>query len=356
VGLLALTMREAGGINARANALVAELESNALRTATSVHWESMWSSWMLPGTPVFNSAVVLYALAQLDPASSSLPLALRYLMAHHSPGSPRTSDFESSWVLMAIAKTMQGTGDFQADFDYAVFLNGIPLIAGKAVGFETLDVNGDAALSALVSIDDLLPESPNAVVIERGEGTGTLYYRVDLRTFQSASTAQAIDGGISIERAYYPAGMDCPGNPDCEPINSIMLDPDDPSQMVKVVLTVNLSYDMYHLVVNDFIPAGTEILNRGLLTAQSVPEDLPMRFDPRDPFAKGWGWWYFNPPLMYDDHIQWTADYAPAGTYILTYELLPFQRGVYQVLPAHAWQYYFPDVQGASIGEIFRIE
>ena len=351
LGLLALTIRDQAGMTARVNTLVAELEGRALRSATSLHWESMWTSWMLPGTPVFNTSVVLYALAQLDPASTSLSLALRYLMAHHALIPPRSSNFEASWRLMAIAKTMQGTGDYLADYDFEVMLNGMPIIDGTATGPEMLD-----SISASVSIDQLYPDSPNAVMIERGEGTGALYYRVELKTYQPASTAQAIQGGISLERDYYLAGLDCPANEDCESINSIMLDPDDPSQLVRVVLTVTLRQDIYNLMLKDFIPAGTEILNRGLLTAQSVPNDNIQYYDPRNPFANGWGWWYFNPPQIFDDHLLWTAEYAPAGTYILIYELLPYQRGVYQVLPAYAWQYYSPEIQGSSTGDVFTIE
>ena len=86
---------------------------------------------------------------------------------------------------------------------------------------------------------------------------------------------------------------------------------------------------------------------------KEAPVDL---FDPRDPFALGWGWWYFDGPQIYDDHVLWTAGYVPAGTYVLTYELLPYQRGTYQVLPAHAWQLFYPEVQGTTAGDLFTIE
>lgn len=286
-------------------------------------------------------------------------------MAHRNSQGLWSSSFESSWVLMAAAKAMQGTGDYQADFDFTAQLNNNLIADGTAAGPDSLKM-----VAASASIDTLYPEFPNALLIERGEGTGTLYYRVDLQAYQPAATAPAIQRGISLHREYYLSGpllsgrfadrrlgmAVCPENEGCEPIDSIMLDPEDPSQLIRVVLTVNLAHDMYNLVVQDFIPAGTEILNLGLHTAQSIPEEGVQNFDPRNPFAHGWGWTYFNQAQIYDDHILWTADYVPAGTYILTYELLPYQRGVYQVLPAHAWQYYYPEVQGTSFGDLFKIE
>ena len=49
------------------------------------------------------------------------------------------------------------------------------------------------------------------------------------------------------------------------------------------------------------------------------------------------------------------ASYLPAGAYELTYRLTTLQAGQYQVLPAHAAQLYFPDVQGNSAGATFEI-
>lgn len=351
LGLLALTVREGSGMSARVNTLVADLEGRAIRSATGVHWESERSSWMLPGTPVFSSAAVVYALAQIDPASNSLPLAVRYLLAHQNSQKLWSSSFESAWVLMAVSKTIQGTGDYQADYDFQASLNEVLMAEGTAMGPDSLN-----AVSATAPIDILYPDSPNALLIERGDGSGTLYYRVDLQTYQPAETAQAIHQGISLQREYYLAGEGCPAAEGCTPIDSISFDSAAPSQFITVVLTVNLPHDMYNLMVEDFFPSGTEVLNRRLLTSQTVPEASVAYFDPCDPFAGGWGWWFFSQAQIYDDHVLWTADYIPAGTYVLTYELLPYQRGAYQVLPAHAWQFFFPEVQGTTSGDLFIIE
>jgi uncharacterized protein YfaS (alpha-2-macroglobulin family) len=351
LGLLALTVRDHGGTGARVTTLISDLEGSAIRSATGVHWEREDSSWMLPGTPIFNTAVSVYTLAQLDPASTSLPFALRYLMAHRDSQQLWSSTFESAWVLMAVAKAMQGTGDYQADYDFQATINDVLIAEGVTTGPDSLNT-----ITAIAAIDSLYPDSPNAVVIERGEGAGTLYYRLDLHTYQPAETAQAIHQGIGLQREYYLTGQGCPGGEDCVSIDSITLDPSDPSQFVTVALTLNLPHDMYNLLVEDFIPAGAEVLNRAFLTSQSLPETPVQPYDPRNPFKDGWGWWIFDQPQIYDDHVLWTADYVPAGTYILTYELLPYQRGVYQVLPAHAWQYFFPEVQGTSSGNLFTID
>ena len=103
--------------------------------------------------------------------------------------------------------------------------------------------------------------------------------------------------------------------------------------------------------MEDYIPAGAEVLNANLKTSQQGLQ----QYDLRDPFSDGWGWWYFTDPQIFDDHIAWAVDYLPAGTYELTYLLVLNQPGQYKVIPSHAWQFYFPEVQGNSAGMTFEI-
>ena len=46
----------------------------------------------------------------------------------------------------------------------------------------------------------------------------------------------------------------------------------------------------------------------------------------------------------------------PPGTYEFTYQMVVLQPGEYRVLPARAWQFYFPEVQGIGKGDIFTVE
>jgi alpha-2-macroglobulin len=139
----------------------------------------------------------------------------------------------------------------------------------------------------------------------------------------------------------------------CPPLSTLQL---APNSRLTARLTLTLPNDSYYVMLEDHIPAGTEILDQTLKTSQQGEDgtDVQVLYDPDDPFARGWGWWYFGEPQVRDDRITWTADYLPAGTYELTYTLIPTQAGEFRVLPAHAWQAFFPDVQGTSAGTIFE--
>jgi len=125
--------------------------------------------------------------------------------------------------------------------------------------------------------------------------------------------------------------------------------------MLLVHLTLTVPNDQYYVVVEDYFPAGTEVVNTALQTTElsaQMPTDTNVS---KDWFTDGWGWWYFNSPQILDQKIRWVASYLPAGTYHLVYYLQPLYAGEYQVLPGHAWSYYFPDVEGTTSGALFTV-
>ena len=150
-------------------------------------------------------------------------------------------------------------------------------------------------------------------------------------------------------RSYYADGDD--------PLTAAPIVSAQAGQAVTVRLTLVLPNDAYNLRVEDYIPAGAEILDTRLNTVQVGESGLPgPLYDPGNPFGRGWGWWMFSPARIYDNHIAWSAGYLPAGTYELTYTLVLLHPGQYHVLPVQAWMAYFPEVQGASAGATFEVK
>ena len=351
--LLALTLEDLSPGSPAAQTILSDLGAEAMRTATGAHWEfsqdpegRLAALWNMH-TTLSNSAVVVYALAQRDPGAPLLAEALRYLMAHRDAHGWWGTTYTTAWNLMALTEVVRGTGELGGDFSFSASLNKNPIAEGQAGGPEQL-----TPVTAQVPIQRLYPDYPNALLIERSPGQGRLYYTAGLLVEQPVEGVAPLSNGLSIERLYYPAGEACPQG-DCAPVNSAQA-----GERISVHLTVSLPQDVYYLAVEDYIPAGAEILDTRLKTTQLGEFEEPqieVLYDPRNPFAKGWGWWLFNDEQIYDDHITWTADYLPAGTYELTYTIVPTHPGEFQTLPARAWQLYFPEVQANSAGEVFEI-
>ncbi len=344
--LLALVLEDASTGDARARDLISNLEASAVRTASSANWESGTGSWRNPGTPLYTTAVVVYALAQRDPAAPILIEAVRYLVANRGANSLWGSTYESAWVILALTQAMQGFGELQADFSFSAEVNGAPLASGEARGTQILN-----PIQASVPLEYLSADSPNALTFEHDEGLGRLYYRAALLLDQPVASAQPLSRGIQVSRAYFDGNC----QQDCAPLTTFGT---TPGSRLTARLTFTLQNDSYYVVLDDFIPAGMELLNRTLKTSQQGENttEAQVVVDDEHPYSQGWGWWYFNQPQLHDDRISWMADYLPAGTYELTYTLLPTSAGEFHVLPAHAWLAFFPDVQGTSAGTVFEIK
>ncbi len=347
--LLAMTLDAKKAGDPRAREILSDLSTHALRSSSGAYWETSADNAQVNyASANFTTAVVLTALAHFDPASPLLADGVRNLVAHRRFTGGWDSSFESAWILLALADTLQGTGDLQASFAFSATLNGSPLLNGQAGGANAL-----TPVEARVPLSSLSPDAPNALKLTHEAGDGRLYYRAFLQVDRPVETAPALDQGLSITRAYYAAGQDC-RKVDCQPVSSVSLAVANPTLLVR--LTVTVPHPMYSVVVEDFIPAGAEIVDLTLKTSpQPVTPDVLPIFDSSNPFGNGWGGWFFGSPTLYDDHIRWVASTLPAGTYQLTYQLTPLQAGEFRLLPAHAYQFYFPDVQGTSTGAIFKI-
>jgi uncharacterized protein YfaS (alpha-2-macroglobulin family) len=354
--LLAFILEELTPGSSQAQTILSDLQAGAMASSTGAHWEDQNAGWRNMSSTVSTSAVVAYVLAQREPASPILLQAMRFLMASRQPDGAWASSYDTAWSLLAVAEFMRGTGELSGNFSFSAAFNDLELAAGEA--------GGDARLkpvTAVVPAADMFPENPNALVVRRSAGTGRLYYTAVLDINLPAEQAAPFNGGLTISRAYYPIGEDCQGEP-CQPVTGSAA-----NKQVLTVVTLAVPQDAYYVRVEDAIPAGSEILDTSLKISQlgafDVPEEAPVeqgtepaaQFDPRHPFAAGWGWWYFQRPHIFDDHIAWSADFLPAGTYVLQYTLTALQPGVYRVLPASARQVYFPEIQGSSAGTIFTI-
>jgi hypothetical protein len=352
--LHALTLEKLTPGNLETQALLSELESQAVRSSTGAFWElgqgeqAQLSAGYNMQTTLSNSALVLYALAQRNAASPLVDDAVRYLMANRGGDGAWFASYTTAWTLLALDQVIQSTGELNGDFSFQAALNNNIVAQGQAAGSQQL-----TPVNAQVPIQRMYPDYPNSLVIQRGGGPGRLYYAVGLNVSRPVEDAAPLSQGLSVERTYYPLSEDCLEEL-CSPVQSAK-----PGDRLAVRVTLTAFRDLHYAAVSDYIPAGAEIVDTSLKTSQQgmygEPELQPL-FDPRNPFARGFGWWLFSQPQIYDDHITWTADYLPAGSYELYYILTPLQSGQYRVLPARAWQLYFPEVQANSAGGVFEIK
>jgi uncharacterized protein YfaS (alpha-2-macroglobulin family) len=342
--LLALSLDLVSSSSPQIPTIVSDLQATAIRSATGVHWEATKPDWRNMTSTLSNTAMVLYALAQLEPASTLIPDVVNYLMSNRQPAGYWSSSYENTWILLSMDEVMKGTGELGSNYAFSASLNNTPIASGQAGGETQLN-----PVTTSLPVSSLYPHDPNALVIQRDPGTGRLYYTASLSVSRPVEDVAPLDRGISVSRAYYPQGANLKT---AAPVTTAHV-----GDLLTVRLTVVLPNDVYHFMVDDSLPAGAEILNTQLKTSQlGVNGEPAPLYDPHNPYSQGWGWWLFDPARIYGDHISWTAAYLPAGTYDLTYTISILQAGEYHLLPSRAWLVYFPEIQGNSAGAMMEIK
>ncbi len=342
---LALTLGLMDGGDRRIATLLSDIRNAAILSATGAHWEEAnYDRWAM-NTDTRSTAVILDALARLDPENALIPNVVRWLMVARRDGIWETTQ-ETAWALIALTDWMAVTGELRGQYDYGVWLNDRSLAQGRVTP-DTVD----EPVHLRVAVADLLADVGNRLTIGRGPGEGRLYYTAHLKVYLPVEEIEPLNRGIIVSRRYTDPA--CTDGPKCPEVTSAQV-----GETVQVRLTIIAPHDLYYVVVEDPLPAGAEPVDTSLATT-SLLEQQPGLY--RETEDKGWydfyyWWWrWYSRSEMRDDRVVLFADYLPAGTYEYTYTFRATLPGEYRVIPTTAHEFYFPEVFGRADGRLFTI-
>ena len=326
----------------RVDTLISDLVSSAVLSATGAHWEEEEVDHWTMNTDTRSTAIALAALARLQPDNALAPQVVRWLMMARKEGHWETTQ-ETAWALIALTDWMMVTGELEGDYSWEVTINGAELGKGR---FSRENITESQKLQ--IAIGELLREEANRLLIRRlrptGDqtGKGRLYYAAYLRYFLPVEEVKALSRGIIVSRRYSLAD-----EPE-KPLSQARV-----GDVIQVKLTIIAPHDLYYLVVEDPIPAGTEALETSLRTVSAAYEKPELRREGEERW--GWGWWRFNHTEMRDEKVVLFASHLPRGTYEYTYLIRAGIPGQFLVMPTYAYQMYFPEVFGRGEGMSFAI-
>jgi uncharacterized protein YfaS (alpha-2-macroglobulin family) len=342
---LALTIAAVDEGDDRIGTLLSDLQNAAILSATGTHWEEEGYDWWAMNTDTRSTAIILKALARLDPSNALIPNIVRWLMIARQDGIWETTQ-ETAWALIALTDWMVVTGELKGEYDYAVRLNGDILNEGGVTPDTVRE-----SIQLQVDVAELLADVGNRLGIDRGPGEGRLYYTAHLKVYLPVEEIEPLNRGIIVSRRYIDAA--CTEEAKCPDVDEATV-----GDVVQVRLTIIAPYDLYYVVVEDPLPAGAEAIDTNLATTSQVEQGPSLyRETERDSLYGFYHWWWrwYSRSEMRDDKVVLFADYLPAGTYEYTYTFRATQPGEYQVIPATANEFYFPEVFGRGNGRLFTI-
>ncbi|HLA42305.1 MAG TPA: hypothetical protein VJZ27_02650, partial [Aggregatilineales bacterium] len=324
--------------DARNDVFVSDFLTDSILSATGAHFEDQKDpfNWT---TDTRTTALVLSAFTRLDPENQLVPNVVRWLMVARRGDAWETTQ-ETAWAVMALTDWMVVTGELRPDYTFKVGLNSVE----QDVADDTATSDNATESEVLrVEVADLLKDQANRLTFTRTEGQGNLYYTAHLKAYLPVPEVEALSRGIIINRSYYLADAD---EENRKPITEAKV-----GDNVEVVLTIIAPADLYFVVVEDPIPAGSAAIDPGLTTSSVLAEGP----DLRRPLSRGWGWWWFSRTEFRDEKVVMYADNLPRGTYEYRYTLRMGLAGTFNVIPPTGQEFYFPEVYGRGDGVSFTI-
>jgi uncharacterized protein YfaS (alpha-2-macroglobulin family) len=308
-------------------------------------------------TDTRSTAIILDALARLDPDNALIPNVVRWLMVARQEGIWETTQ-ETAWALIALTDWMVETGELEANYDYSVSLNQRELISDSATR-----ENVQESVKLKVAIADLATDASNLLAITRADGNGRLYYSAHLKVYLPVEEIKPADRGIIVSRRYTLESCLAEKMEDkttnCPEVREARL-----GDVIRVDLTIIAPNDLYYVVVEDPLPAGAEAIDTGLATTSLLAMDPTLSRTSRvvadgtgeSYYPYYWWWWrWYSRTELRDDKVVLFADYLPKGTYEYSYTMRATLPGDYHVIPTVASEFYFPEVFGRSDGRLLSI-
>ena len=181
-----------------------------------------------------------------------------------------------------------------------------------------------------------LHKGRNLFVISKS-GPGSLYYSYNLTQYiaRRLITAVTTGSGVTITRRYYKPSKRYYQEESISELGSPITSCDS-SDLILVELTVHASRAIDHMLVEDFIPAGCEIVDTGHIDYSDWNHD-----------------WVGQD--VRDERVSFYVDELNRGNQVFTYQIRAGAPGVYTAMPAQVFAMYDPTLRSTTQATEFEI-
>ncbi|MCY4456079.1 MAG: Ig-like domain-containing protein [Chloroflexi bacterium] len=333
---------------ASVRALLNDITADIVASANGNHWEDEAHRGSMHNSSVRTTALVLRALADVDPRHPLIEETVRWLVHARSLNKWNTTVARAQ-AMSSLGAYAQLTGERLGDYDYAVWVNTDEVLDGH------FNVSaGEYSAATEILLTELPLGEVSRVQFERdASGPGRMYYGLNLRYVTPALGISALNRGFAVSHRY-----------------TLLDDPDEPvtaaklGEVVRVELTVIAPHDRLFVLVEDFLPAGLEPINPRLnivspdLIRQLEEDRVSASHGAAPGYYAPWYGWYYS-PWQYvdirDDRVELHASRLYRGVHQYIYYARATTPGEFIVPPARAEESYFPEVFGRSDSGFFTV-
>ncbi len=320
---LAMTLANVG-YSADAHWYLSHLWDRAKVDSLGIHWVDKKQGW----NDTDNTATALTALVRLTPDDSRISQVINWLLMKRT-FNHWASTRDTAAILYALSEHLSRTGELQPDFTCRISLNGRE---HHSVEFDRSSVF-QPEKEVVISGRDIAQGS-NSLEIEVS-GEGRLYYTVE--TVQYVENPEPTTTGITVSRSYHKLVPRLKGSyggalvPEKRSTNTFRV-----GDIIQVKLVVKSDEVHEYVMVEDYLPAGFEPIDRGKIDVDY------------------WTDWWVDKDVR-DDRVSFYVETLKRGISELTYNVRVSTRGAFHAVPAAAQAMYEPDVYGSGSSQQIRI-
>lgn len=298
-------------------ALAQQLLNNAVYTPQSVYFTVPVSLPWIHINDVTTTALALDAFLHTNQPFAQSFQTVTWLLSQLNAQGHWDSTSNNAAVFQALQRYYKTHETAEPDFTGTARVNGEEVLANL---FKGRSVESHVAV---VPFAQAYGNGTETYVELAKNGVGTLYYSL-AQTYQPQDYEKPVQAGFSVSRQITAL--------DDSAVKEIVA-----GERYHVTLTVNTPVDRHFVVVEDFVPAGFEIVNTSLATESSEQARQLAQKNNR-----------FYRSEKYNDHIAAFADYLPAGEHTYTYTVSVLAEGDYAYPAAWASLLYEPAVFGRT--------
>ena len=323
-----LKAQKAGGYgdDTQRQELAQMLLSGAVMLPQTLHFQEAQSLPWLHFNDVKTTAVILQAALYAGVEVPQPYKAVNWLLGQLNAQGNWNNTSVNAAVFAALDTYYRTMEAQEPDFTAEVKLGAAQKLAYSFKGRE-LTVHTDSLPFA-----DVYAQKDTVQAVFNKKGTGNLYYSLS-QVYAPARFDSAADAGFSVARTITQL--------DGTPVQQFKA-----GQRYKVTLTVKNTTSRSFVVLEDFIPAGFELVNTSLATESA--EDATS--------LDNAGWGSFFRSEQYDERIAAFADYLTAGEHTFSYLVSAPVPGRYAYPAAWAQMMYEPAVFGRTATQEVTVE
>ncbi|MCK5320064.1 Ig-like domain-containing protein [Candidatus Parcubacteria bacterium] len=309
--------------------------------------------WQYYETPIKNTALLLKALVKDKRDNAILDNIMRWLLRSRNKDGAWGSTNNTLSVVDAFTDYLLWQEENKSDFELRVALD------NKEIGnFDYAPANILQQDTITISLDEMQFGAMTPLTFNRtnrNKLNNNFYYDVSLKYFLPIDTVPPRDEGFTITRELY--ALD-----DEEykyPVSSAKVG-DILRGHIKIITPKARNF----VAIEDFIPAGVELVNFNLDT-ESEESLTGKKSADKNPYGyRGGNWrdWQRSRQIrpdaveMRDDRLFLFKERLLEGTYIYDYYVRVLIPGKFHHLPAVASEMYFPENFGRTGGGWFGVE